>query len=186
MNIQTITVLLLTLVSQTALADWKKYTLDNGAEHRELLVDSLKIYHFSTIITRKGTERRVTNHQFFWKGVLALTIQEHDKMDDVSMGNISTTNPEAGVPTQTWDYNKDGVIDAVIIGPSKDGGEYFFGRYNDGVFGLAPNDGTFTALWKHLRQNNSEQGGAGQPATRSESDSEGGDKPQHEAEGRSR
>lgn len=31
-----------------------------------------------------------------------------------------------------------------------------------------------------------EQGGAGQPATRSESDSEGGDKPQPESEGRSR
>ena len=33
---------------------------------------------------------------------------------------------------------------------------------------------------------NAEQDGAGQPATRSESDSEGGDKPQPEAEGRSR
>jgi hypothetical protein len=32
----------------------------------------------------------------------------------------------------------------------------------------------------------SEQAGAGQPATRSESGSEGGDKPQPEAEGRSR
>jgi hypothetical protein len=31
-----------------------------------------------------------------------------------------------------------------------------------------------------------QQGGAGQPATRSESDSEGGDKPQPESEGRSR
>jgi hypothetical protein len=37
-----------------------------------------------------------------------------------------------------------------------------------------------------IAQVNSEQVGAGQPATRSESDPEGGDKPQPEAEGRSR
>jgi hypothetical protein len=37
-----------------------------------------------------------------------------------------------------------------------------------------------------LGTSNGEQGGAGQPATRSESDSEGGDKPQPEAEGRAR
>ncbi|WP_338684810.1 Ig-like domain-containing protein [Haloferula helveola] len=36
------------------------------------------------------------------------------------------------------------------------------------------------------KTNNAEQGGAGEPATRSESDSEGGQKPQPEAEGRSR
>jgi hypothetical protein len=35
-------------------------------------------------------------------------------------------------------------------------------------------------------QNQAEQGSTGQPATRSESDSEGGDKPQPEAEGRTR
>lgn len=37
-----------------------------------------------------------------------------------------------------------------------------------------------------LKNTRREQGGAGQPAIRSESDSEGGDKPQAEAEGRSR
>jgi hypothetical protein len=36
------------------------------------------------------------------------------------------------------------------------------------------------------RKKKGEQGGAGEPATRSESDSEGGDKPQPESEGRSR
>jgi hypothetical protein len=36
------------------------------------------------------------------------------------------------------------------------------------------------------KQKQAEQGGAGQPATRSEPDSEGGDKPQSEPEGRSR
>ena len=36
------------------------------------------------------------------------------------------------------------------------------------------------------KEDNGEQGGAGQPATRSESDFEGGDKPQLESEGRSR
>ena len=36
------------------------------------------------------------------------------------------------------------------------------------------------------RNRQGEQGGAGQPATRSESDSEGGDKPQQESDGRSR
>jgi hypothetical protein len=160
---------------------WKKYTLDNGAEHRELVTDSQKVYHYATIITKKGTERRVTIHKFFWKGVLALTLQEHENMEDIYMGNSSTTNPEAGVQTYTWDYNKDGVIDAVTIGPSKDGKEYFFGRYKDGVFGHAPTDGTLTALWKHLSQTSSEQGGADQPATRPESKSEGKDKPQPES-----
>jgi len=37
-----------------------------------------------------------------------------------------------------------------------------------------------------IRPNQGEQASAGQPATRSESDSEGGDKPQPESEGRSR
>ncbi len=36
------------------------------------------------------------------------------------------------------------------------------------------------------RDANAQQGGAGQPATRAESEPEGGDKPQPEAEGRSR
>jgi hypothetical protein len=148
---------------QPALADWKIYKLDNGAEHRELISDSQKLYHYSTIITKEGTERRVTNHRFFWKGVLALTLQEHDNMGDVYMGNSSTTNPEAGVQTHTWDYNKDGVIDVITIGPSKDGKEYYFGRYKDGVFGLAPTDKTITELWKHLCQNKSEQGVDGKP-----------------------
>jgi hypothetical protein len=39
---------------------------------------------------------------------------------------------------------------------------------------------------KPVKKEEGEQGSAGQPATRSESDSEGGDKPQPESEGRSR
>ena len=47
---------------------------------------------------------------------------------------------------------------------------------------------TETTLWTHalIEKGPGEQGGAGQPATRSESDSEGGDKPHPESEGRSR
>lgn len=41
-------------------------------------------------------------------------------------------------------------------------------------------------FFKRVKTTNSEQGGAGQPATRSESKSEGGDKPQPDSEGRSR
>ncbi len=43
-------------------------------------------------------------------------------------------------------------------------------------------------LWERIKATTKmvEHEGAGQPATRSEPDSEGGDKPQHEAEGRSR
>ena len=44
----------------------------------------------------------------------------------------------------------------------------------------------FSSLKLTLRPNKAEQAGAGQPATRSESDSEGGDRPQPESEGRSR
>ncbi|MBK1884909.1 hypothetical protein JIN85_21035 [Luteolibacter pohnpeiensis] len=61
--------------------------------------------------------------------------------------------------------------------------------YDEAVFSEdgAPTD-QVTALLKALRDNETkaEQGGAGQPATRPESDSEGGDKPQPESEGRSR
>ncbi|MBN8458255.1 MAG: hypothetical protein J0M04_10505 [Verrucomicrobia bacterium] len=41
-------------------------------------------------------------------------------------------------------------------------------------------------LWEKRKIQDAEQGGAGEPATRSESDAEGGDKPQPVAEGRSR
>ena len=43
-----------------------------------------------------------------------------------------------------------------------------------------------SVMWPALRTKNAEQGGTGQPATRSESKSEGNLKPQPEAEGRSR
>ena len=42
------------------------------------------------------------------------------------------------------------------------------------------------AITELIEKQAAQQGGAGQPATRSESDSEGGDKPQPESEGRSR
>ena len=63
---------------------------------------------------------------------------------------------------------------------------YINKRASDGwrVVGIS---GDFFVFEKRQgRENQAEQGSAGQPATRSESDSEDGDKPQPESEGRSR
>jgi hypothetical protein len=56
------------------------------------------------------------------------------------------------------------------------------------INGGAPREleGADDAKVQFVRSKKAEQGSAGQPATRLESDSEGGDKPQPEAEGRSR
>lgn len=62
----------------------------------------------------------------------------------------------------------------------------------DSFIGFAALTGAATGLFcsiakrRHHREEEAEQGGAGQPATRSDSKSEVGDKPQPEAEGRSR
>ena len=174
------------LAAQSLQAEWKEYTLENGAKHLELRSNGKTIYHFSTIETKKGTGKRLTIHNFFWNDVLALDLHEHEKQEEIYMGADCTTHPEAHVETNTWDYDKDGIIDVIRIGNVGDKNMLYFGRYSDGVFALAPTDGTFTALWEYLRTHKSEQAGAGQPAIRPESKSEGGDKPQSESEGRSR
>jgi hypothetical protein len=57
---------------------------------------------------------------------------------------------------------------------------------DDEEFSVLQDDVDSDAVVSIFKNNKVEQAGAGQPATRSESDSEGGDKPQPEAEGRSR
>jgi hypothetical protein len=88
--------------------------------------------------------------------------------------NTFRSSPESGL-SEYWDLES---IKKLILGKglpvfetSKEWEEYF-----SKLSGSAP----------PLQSEEAEQAGAGQPATRSQSKSEGGDKPQPEAEGRSR
>jgi hypothetical protein len=72
--------------------------------------------------------------------------------------------------------------------PLKDGAEASYeaasGRFK--ITHSSPAIESFRARFPEFKQIQSEQAGTGQPVTRPESDSEGGDKPQPEAEGRFR
>jgi hypothetical protein len=78
---------------------------------------------------------------------------------------------------------KEMLVDSFGTGVSKTEPDRFY------FFGICPEEQEFLFYhkdgWQRRETINSEQAGAGQPATRPESDSKGSDKPQPEAEGRS-
>lgn len=79
---------------------------------------------------------------------------------------------------------RDGTMEKFRFNLSGDILELNFER--GGFIGLAKQGSETDKLYERLEKEEFERAGAGQPATRPESKSEGGDKPQPEAEGRSR
>lgn len=174
------TILAALLLAAFANADWTTEKLGETTS-RKLTINDQMVYRYGIGPGLIKPEKTSRNHRFYWNGRLALDLNEHDGQEDLYFGTDCTTHPEAGVETNTWDYNKDGIIDAVRLGKVTDDNMLFFGRYRDGVFALAPTEGSFTDLWTHLKNNDSEQGGARHPATAPESKPEGKESPKPES-----
>ena len=149
---------LFTLLSTvTAEPRWQTEDSTGSGTFRRLLVDNAMVYRHGTGPGVMDASEVSRTHRFYWNGKLALVIDEHDEQEKFYFGSNCTSHPDAGVETHTWDHDRDGVIDVARIGKIGDDGMLFFGRYKDGIFSLAPTDGSFTELWDYLKKHKSEQ-----------------------------
>ena len=133
-----------------------------------------------------------------------LRIRENQQYQPIEEAKISYYNLEehwAGLDPQLREYLKARLYSASANYVNEgwmDGWDIDFGPVDDSVLApvyaiknASPTDEVYqAALLRHPRSANknqkAEQGSAGQPATRSESNFEGSDKPQAESEGRPR
>jgi hypothetical protein len=104
--------------------------------------------------------------------------------------SLSGSHAKGGTVTVTWVSRA--ICPSVNFSDTK-GEEFiwFLQKMEDGTFTANNSSRRVTlkdkeSIVRFLAKHKAEQGGTGQPATRSQSESEGSDKPQPEAEGRSR
>ena len=105
-------------------------------------------------------------------GVCPVNVEfQSDAKAEIIVQRPPAANPHPGLP-MVIDEDGDGIPDKKV--EADEHGEVFTYQLE-------------TITWKKLpKTSKAEQGGAGEPATRVESDSQGSDKPQPESEGRSR
>jgi hypothetical protein len=128
-----------------------------GGQSRELQIAKQVVYSYESANFNQNPEKRLTLHSFYWKGEIVFRIKENELPEDEHYGNTNSINSEGPIDIEAIDFDRDGLVDLVIIGGVRDPQSLLYGRCTDGIFSLVPKNLPLEEIKKFLKKTTSEQ-----------------------------